>query len=62
MSRKPKSVARDRDVRDLNILALIDLGATIAKAAQTYGMSRDHVAKLLGDIRKDEAGEAASHG
>jgi DNA-binding Lrp family transcriptional regulator len=44
-----------RDDRDLRILEMLDEGATQAQCAERFGMSRGAIARMVRDIRRDEA-------
>ncbi|AHD09514.1 winged helix-turn-helix transcriptional regulator [Phaeobacter gallaeciensis] len=48
----------DRDSRDLKILRLLDEGLSQQQVADACGVTRGPIAKLVRDIRKDEAENA----
>lgn len=47
----------DRDTRDLRILQLLDEGMSQDRAARTMGVSRGPVARMVAEIRADEASQ-----
>lgn len=46
-----------RDARDLRVLSLLDQGYTQPQAANAVGMTRGPVARLVAQIRDDEAAQ-----
>ena len=45
---------RERDLRDLKILELIDDGFTQGQAAKRFGLTRSPVSRMIRAIREDE--------